>query len=192
MSAVPAFEIGVWNAWILMLYLPLHPLIFIIVDRLVGVGAIMKKLGNVSYDKTGEKALSSSMILFLFAFIYSVFLPLKLGSAWLYVGITIYALGLVMFIVAIVNIATTPHGQPFTKGLYRYSRHPMTFWANLMHIGISISTASWVFVLFSIVYAILWHLIVISEERGCLEKYGAAYREYLKSTPRWIGRSKSA
>jgi protein-S-isoprenylcysteine O-methyltransferase Ste14 len=132
------------------------------------------------------------MILFLFAFIYSVFLPLKLGSAWLYVGIAIYALGLVMFILAIVNIATTPHGQPFTKGLYRYSRHPMTFWANLMHIGISISTASWVFVLFSIVYAILWHVIVITEERGCLEKYGDAYREYLKSTPRWIGISKSA
>ena len=192
MSAVPAFEIGVWNAWILMLYLPLHPLMFIIVDRLVGVGAVMKKLGNVSYDKTGEKVLSSSMILFLFAFIYSVFLPLKLGSAWLYVGIAIYALGLVMFIVAIVNIATTPHGQPFTTGLYRYSRHPMTFWANLMHIGISISTASWVFVLFSIVYAILWHVIVITEERGCLEKYGDAYREYLKSTPRWIGISKSA
>jgi protein-S-isoprenylcysteine O-methyltransferase Ste14 len=191
MSAVPAFDIGVWNAWILMLYLPLHPLIFIIVDRLVGVGAVMKKLGNVSYDKTGQKVLSSSMILFLFAFIYSVFLPLKIGSAWLYVGIAIYALGLVMFIVAIVNIATTPHGQPFTKGLYRYSRHPMTFWANLMHIGISISTASWVFVLFSIVYAILWHFLVINEEQGCLEKYGDAYREYLKTTPRWIGLSKS-
>ncbi|UCG82695.1 MAG: isoprenylcysteine carboxylmethyltransferase family protein [Dehalococcoidia bacterium] len=191
MSAVPAFDVGVWNAWILMLYLPLHPLMFIVIDRLVGVGNIVKKLGNVPYDKTGEKVLTSSMILFLLAFIYSIFLPLKLGSIWLYAGIAIYALGLVMFIIAMVNIVTTPHDQPFTKGLYRYSRHPMTFWGNLMHLGISIATASWIFILFSIVYAILWHILVITEERGCLEKYGDAYQKYLQSTPRWIGIPKS-
>ena len=192
MSAVPEFEIGVWNAWILMLYLPLHPLIFIVVDRMIGVGAIMKKLGNVPYDKTGERVLTSSMILFLLAFIYSIFLPLKLGSTWFYTGIAVYALALAMFILAIANIATTPHGQPFTRGLYRYSRHPMTFWANIMHLGISIATASWVLILFSIVYAVLWHVVVITEERVCLEKYGDAYREYLNSTPRWIGIPRSA
>jgi protein-S-isoprenylcysteine O-methyltransferase Ste14 len=187
MSAVPDFDVGLWNAWILMLYLPLHPLMFIVVDGLIGVGAIMKKLGNVPYDKTGERVLTSSMILFLLAFIYSIFLPLKLDSTWLYAGIAIYVLGLVMFIIAIVNIATTPHDRPFTKGLYRYSRHPMTFWGNIMHLGIGIATASWVFILFSIVYAILWHVVVITEERQCIEKYGDTYQEYLKSTPRWIG-----
>jgi protein-S-isoprenylcysteine O-methyltransferase Ste14 len=192
MSAVPDFETGVWNAWILMLYLPLHPLMFIVIDRLVGIGAIMKKLGNVSYDRTGERVLTSSMILFLLAFIYSVFLPLKLGSTWFYTGIALYALGLAMFILAIANIATTPHDQPFTRGLYRFSRHPMTFWANLMHLGISIATASWVFILFSIVYALLWHVVVTTEERGCLEKYGDAYQEYLNSTPRWLGIPRSA
>jgi protein-S-isoprenylcysteine O-methyltransferase Ste14 len=191
MSAVPASEIGVWNAWILMLYLPLHPLMFIMIDRLAGVGAITKKLGNVPYDKTGERVLGSSMILFLLAFTYSVFLPLKLGSIWLYVGIAVYALGLAMFILAMVNIATTPHDQPFVEGLYRYSRHPMTFWGNVMNMGISIATASWVFALFSILYAVLWHVIVTSEERGCLHKYRDAYQEYLKSTPRWIGLPKS-
>jgi protein-S-isoprenylcysteine O-methyltransferase Ste14 len=191
MSATPAVEIGVWNAWILMLYLPLHPLMMIAVDRLVGAGGIMRKMGNVPYDKAGDRVLSVSMLLFLCAFIYSIFLPLKLGSTWFHVGITVYALGLAMFVVAIANIATTPHDQPFAKGLYRYSRHPMTFWANVMHLGISVATASWVFLLFSIVYALLWHVIVTSEERGCAEAYGDAYKEYLKKTPRWIGMPKS-
>jgi len=31
---------------------------------------------------------------------------------------------------------------------------------------------------------------IASEERWCLEKYGDAYREYMKNTPRGIGRPK--
>jgi len=29
------------------------------------------------------------------------------------------------------------------------------------------------------------------EERYCLEKYGDAYRKYMKRTPRWLGLPKS-
>ena len=39
MSPIPAFEIGVWNAWILMLYFPLHPLLFLVVDKLVATSS---------------------------------------------------------------------------------------------------------------------------------------------------------
>ena len=192
MSLVPAFEIGVWNAWILMLYFPLHPLIMILIDKLVGAGNITKKMGEAPYSKTEKRLFYFAMILILFALIYSIFLPLKLGTIWLYVGLPIYLLGFIMVIVAIINIATTPHGEPFIKGLYRYSRHPMTFWANLMHLGVSIASASWIFLLFSIAYAILWLVLVIPEERGCLEQYGDSYREYMNRTPRWIGIPKSA
>ena len=130
MSLIPAFEVGVWNAWILMLYFPLHPLIMILIDKLVGVGGITKKMGSVPYSKTEKRIFASAMILILLAFIYSIFLPLRLGEVWLYIGLPIYFLGLIMFKLAIINIATTPHGEPFTKGLYRYSRHPMDFLNN--------------------------------------------------------------
>ena len=36
MSWLPAFEIGLWNAWILMLYFPLHGLIMTVVDKAIG------------------------------------------------------------------------------------------------------------------------------------------------------------
>jgi len=191
MSLVPAFEIGVWNAWIPMLYFPLHPLIMIVVDKLVGVGNITKKMGDVPYTRAEKGMFNSMVILMLLAFIYSIFLPLKLGTLWFYTGLPIYLIGLIMFIWAIVNIATTPEGKPFTKGAYRYSRHPMTFWGNIMHLGVSIASASWVFLLFSVVVAILFHYLVIAEERGCLEYYGDSYREYMDRTPRWIGIPKS-
>ena len=187
MSLIPAFEIGVWNAWILMLYFPLHPLIMILIDKLVGVGNITKKMGSVPYNKTEKIVMSFSMTLLCLAFIYSIFLPLKLGTAWLYIGLPIYLFGLFTFIMAIVSIAITPHGEPFTKGAYRYSRHPMSVCSFFMHLGIGIATVSWVFILFSVVCAILWAVLVIPEERGCLEQYGDAYREYMNRTPRWIG-----
>jgi len=191
MSLVPAFEIGVWNAWILMLYFPIHPLILILIDMLVGVGNIMKKMGSVPYNKTEKRIMNSSTTLLCLAFIYSIFLPLKLGTVWLYIGLPVYLFGLIMFVIAIVSITVTPHGEPFTKGLYRYSRHPMTFFSFFMHLGVGIATASWVFILFSVVCAILWFILVIPEERGCLKQYGDAYREYMNRTPRWIGISKS-
>ncbi len=191
MSLIPAFEIGIWNAWILMLYFPLHGLIMIVIDKLVGVGNINKKMTDVPFTRTEKKILNSMVILILLACIYSIFLPLKLGTSWFYTGLPIYLMGLFMFIVAIVNIAVTPEGKPFTKGAYRYSRHPMTFWGNIMHLGVSIASASWVFLLFSAVVTILFHYLVIAEERGCLEYYGDSYQEYINRTPRWIGIPKS-
>jgi protein-S-isoprenylcysteine O-methyltransferase Ste14 len=96
-------------------------------------------------------------------------------------------LGLIAFITAIFNIATTPPGEPFSKELYRYSRHPMTFFAFFTYIGIGLTTASWLFLLLSAVTIILQIFTTMAEERGCLEQYGDSYQEYLNRTPRWIG-----
>ena len=138
----PALEIGLWNAWILMLYLPLHPLIMIVVDKAVGTGEIFKKMGDVPYEK-GEKRAFVIYMLGLFAMVaYSIFLPLKLGMVWFYVGLPIYLVGLVMFLTAIVNIARTPLGQPFTQGMYRYSRNPMLFSGLITFVGVSVASAS--------------------------------------------------
>ena len=191
MSLVPAFQIGVWNAWILMLYYPLHPIIMLLIDKLVGTGGMFQKMGSSPYYRKEKIAFISANVLGFLLVLYSIFLPLKLGSAWFYVGIAIYLFGLVMFIMAIVNIATTPLGEPFVKGLYRYSRHPMVFFSFFTFIGVGIATASWLFLLLSIVVIILFTIYVIAEERGCCERYADAYREYMNRTPRWIGIPKS-
>ena len=187
MSLMPAFEIGVWNAWILMLYYPLHPVIMLLIDKLVGTGGMFQKMGSSPYNKKGKLSFISANVLSFVLLLYSLFLPLRLGSAWFYTGIAIYLFGLFMFISAIVNIATTPLGEPFVKGLYRYSRHPMIFFSYFTFIGVGIATASWLFLLLSIIVIILFAIYVIAEERGCCEQYGNTYREYMDRTPRWIG-----
>ena len=69
------------------------------------------------------------------------------------------------------------------------SRHvPFLF---LVFIGISISSASWVFLLLSAVFVALVNIEAVSEERFCLSQYGNAYREYMDRTPRWIRIPKS-
>jgi len=118
---------------------------------------------------------------------YSIFLPLKLGTVWLYTGLTIYLVGLVMFLTAIVNIARTPQGQPFTQGMYRYSRNPMLFSGLITFVGVSVASASWVFLLLAVVIMIVQTYMVIAEERGCLEIYQGEYQKYMNRTPRWIG-----
>ena len=59
---MPAFEIGVRNALILMLSFPLNPLVMLVVDKLVCVGNQNKKMGDVPYSGTEREMFSFTMM----------------------------------------------------------------------------------------------------------------------------------
>ena len=186
MSLVPPFEIGIWNVWIFMLY----SILALVLPNLIFNKDNFKVKGPQS--QTEKKYRPPWAILFVLTIIYSIFLPLKLGTTWFYVGLPICLLGLIPYTITTVNFGTTPtRDEPATKGLYRYSRHPMYLTLFLLFIGVGIASASWILLLFSIVSMILWIPLAISEERFLLEKYGEAYRKYMDRTPRWIGVPKS-
>ena len=181
MSLVPAFELGIWNAWIFML-----PLVII---SIYGVKLFGKRVsGEPSSDTQMEKISFACMHLIVIAsYVYSVFLPLRLGTSWFYLGLFIYLAEMLITIIATLNFATTSLDNPVTQGIYTYSRNPMYIGESLINISISIACRSWIFFLVAVTVAILEHNIVVSEERFCLRKYGEAYREYMNRTPRWIG-----
>jgi protein-S-isoprenylcysteine O-methyltransferase Ste14 len=184
MSLVPVFEIGMWNAWILTAFVFIHILLITMVFR--------KDIGKkMDHGQEEQKRLFVASFFWLVLLLYSIFLPLKLGTAWLYIGITLYLIGVAFLTRFFIDIAATPAGKPFTKGIYRYSRNPMYVGMLLQFIGIGMATASWLFLLITLVMIIPMWLIVTIEERSCLEKYGNSYNEYLKRTPRWIGIPKS-
>lgn len=186
MSLTPAFDIGVWNAWIFMLcYLLTLPLL-----RYINKEALEKSdvaAPKQIYSKTENGIVAFYQNSFLLAFIYSIFLPFKLGTAWFYVGLPICLLGFILLLIAFLNFATAPLGKPLTGGLYRYSRHPVYITQIVFFAGIGIATASWVFLLFTVLRTISSLMLAAPEERFCLEKYGDSYREYIKRTPRWLG-----
>jgi len=86
-----------------------------------------------------------------------------------------------------VNWANTPAGELVTRGLYRFSRHPGYVTEVLVLLGVSISSASWFFLLFPIIVGVGAVYFVRMEEAQCIGHYGNAYREYMNRTPRWIG-----
>jgi protein-S-isoprenylcysteine O-methyltransferase Ste14 len=191
MSWLPTFEIGVWNAWILMLYFPLQPLLLLVVDKAVGDGQLYKKMGEAPTGKREKRNDNIYMAIVFLLIAYSIFLPLKAGTGWLIAGLAIYFLGLAILLTAIINVAATPPGQPYVKGMYRFSRHPIYLAIMIMHAGVGIASASWIFLLFSAILIILQISRAVAEERGCLETYGKDYKEYMNRTPRWIGIPKS-
>ena len=189
MSIIPAFEIGLWNAWILLLCLELPSNIV----RL-GYKETYKKMGNPSdmtLSKTEKRIGIIATLLYYPVLIYAIFLPLQLGTVWFYTGLAIFFLGLMMGVIAMANITAAPLDAPITKGLYRYSRHPIYLAWFLVLLGAGAASASWVLLLIAIVFKILTYFTAITEERFCLEKYGNTYREYMNRTPRWIGIPKS-
>lgn len=192
MSFMPAFEIGLWNAWIFTVLLFAAGFIPLYIDyektekRVEGepTGSEINKTTKITHVIT-------HMIIMPFTLIYSIFLPLKLGTLWFYAGLPIYLLGLVMALMFSISFATAPLGEPISKGVYAISRHPGYFGFFLGLVGIGIACASWVFLLCALVWIVSWHFGVIEEEQILLEKYGDAYREYMNRTPRWIGMPKS-
>ena len=185
MTLIPAFEIGLWNAWIFMISFLLQWL---------AVGIARKRVSQRTAHPADMKRTKSdrirgtaATIIWLIATIYSIFLPLQSGTVWFYIGLGVFLFGLIILTVATLNFTTAPHDKPITRGLYRYSRHPMYLAMFLIYIGTSLASASWLFLLFTIVTVVLTRLESILEERYCLERYGNAYRAYIDRTPRWIG-----
>jgi len=187
MSLIPEFELGLWNAWIFILLVFIIPHLFL--------NKYWKARGwdeeARSYSKKEKKLGNILTVIFVASVIYGVFLPLKLWTAWFYVGLSIYLLGMIFLIMATLNFAATPLDKPVTKRAYHISRHPLSFSGFLTLIGMGIACISWIFLLLAIVFIILMNTLVIPEERWCLEKYGNTYREYMNRTPKWIGIPKS-
>ena len=190
MSLIPEFELGLWNAWIFVLSFLLLFAVWSAIDRLRGREG-SRRPDKPPFNEKEEKLYGISQLIFWALVIYSVFLPLKLGSGWFYVGVLIYLVGMVSTIIAGATLDATPMDKPATNGLYRISRNPIYLGTFLIFIGIGIACASWLFLLLMTVFIVLYDILIAPEERWCLEKYGDAYREYVKRTPRWIGIPKS-
>ena len=191
MSLIPAFELGLWNAWIFM--------VPALLALLLCFPVMMKKDAPGGPSRVPCKSKITllvgilSKIIFFPAVFYSVFLPLKLETIWFYVGLPITLIGLVGIILVLMDWIRAPKGQPIYQVTYHYSRHPMYVTMVMILLGVSIISTSWVLLLFTItcLVGVTRPFFVKIEEAQCLGHYGDVYREYMNRTPRWIGIPKS-
>ena len=188
MSFIPALEIGVWNVWIFMVaWVVFHimPLNWPFLRH--KMKALIKK-GTASpvYSKNEKIFSNLGTIVWIVLLVYSIFLPLPLGTPLLYSGIALFVAGFVITEIATIPWVQTDFERPVTTGIYRFSRHPIYIGVFIQYIGIGIASASGLFLLLGIISIILSILVMPAEERFCLEKYGEEYRDYMNRTPRWL------
>ena len=185
MSLMPAFKIGIWNAWIFMSVFLLQMLAIMFVDKRVW------ERSHIPIDARRNKFERYVSIIgnfiWLLAMGYSVFLPLQIGTIWFYIGLSIFIIGLALMVIATFNFIATPADQLITKGAYNFSRHPMYLATFLVCLGSGIATVSLLFIFLSIIMALCFYQEALIEERYCLNRYGNVYQEYINRTPGWIG-----
>lgn len=186
MSLIPDFELGLWNAWIFI--------IPFLIYWFVGIKFVFSKRmpESLSLKRRKIEIVSNILVIAMFvSFIYSVFVPLKLGTIWFYIGLIVYLIAIVLIIISMINFATTPIDKPVTKGAYRYSRNPMFIGFFLCFFGIAIACISWVYLVLTVLFILITVYLSPFEEALTLGHYGKAYKEYMNRTPKWIGLPKS-
>ena len=187
MTLVPAFELGLWNAWILII-----PIIVIsFSDMRVTASRESGKAGDFQLTRKEKRIINAVFLPMVISWVYAVFLPLQRATVWLYSGLIVCLFGMVFTSVAIFNFATSPKEQVIVKGLYHFTRNPTYVGMILMQVGLGIACSSWLFLLLTVAMMILLNANLSAEERYCLYRFGNDYLKYKNRTPRWIGIPKS-
>jgi protein-S-isoprenylcysteine O-methyltransferase Ste14 len=178
-------KIGVWNAWIFMSVFLVQMLIILLSNRAT------RKRSHVSPEhrkNVRDRYIGPiANLVWLTALIYSIFLPLRLGTMWFSAGFTVFLIGVLVLSWSTYDFMTTPEDKIIQKGIYKYSRHPMYLATFLICLAAGIAAVSYLFILLSLLIMICFHYEAILEEKCCLEEYGTLYEAYMNRVPRWIG-----
>lgn len=143
MSLTPAFEIGVWNAWWFMIIYPLQWLAMFIVPK--HIAERTSHAPEIIVTRQDRIMVFLTQGFWIGATLYSIFLPFRMGTSWLWVGLVFFIAGLLTLVLGVLAVSETPKDRPFTSGIYRYSRHPIYLSMILVYLGVSIAAASWLF-----------------------------------------------
>ncbi len=119
-------------------------------------------------------------------FIYLCFLKITDDTYWIYVGLVIYGLGILLCIVSVSDFAKSAENGINLNGIYRVSRNPMYVAYFIYFLGCILLTQSFILLTILIVFQISAHWIILSEERWCVKKFGEEYINYMNKVRRYI------
>lgn len=118
--------------------------------------------------------------------VYLCFLKIMTDPYWLFTGLVIYGLGVLLCILSVLNFAKPEKNGINLKGLYRISRNPMYVAYFIYFLGCVLLTRSLILFAILMVFQISAHWIILSEERWCAKKFGKEYINYMNNVRRYI------
>ncbi len=134
----------------------------------------------------------------------AIFIPLQIANTKHYdprslvPGLVICAVGVCIYLWCAATFVRTGHGTPapideptrfVAVGPYVWSRNPMYVGVLTAILGQALIFLSWhIFVYAAVFFLIVEFFVRLYEEPHLRKKFGAEYEEYLRRTPRWIGK----
>ena len=108
-------------------------------------------------------------------------------------SIIIVLVGTFFVITSFINLGKSlrlglPKGDTVfrTNGIYRFSRNPMYVGFNLFTLAAIIGTINFLIAFLGIISLIVYHFIILSEEKFLQERFGNEYIKYTEKVRRYI------
>jgi protein-S-isoprenylcysteine O-methyltransferase Ste14 len=165
---------------------------------------VFRRIVRNDYLKNGKLSHFSSFLEFLFFALHANFSYIFLPSKWPYLpsmpeNIYQHIISLICVFIGLIGLIWSMIPLGFFRtmglksvhlkknGLYRYSRNPQIIFYLLILIGVFISYPTFYSVGWIIIYLVVGHLMILTEEEYLQKKYKDNYRAYCKKVPRYIG-----
>jgi len=88
---------------------------------------------------------------------------------------------------SLMYISGNKRRELVTEGPYSIVRHPLYLFSLIGAFGIGLASENLLVLILIIVFYLLYYpFTILAEERKMTNKFGDAYREYMKKTPRFI------
>jgi protein-S-isoprenylcysteine O-methyltransferase Ste14 len=183
MELLPALQVGWLNGWLLLAgEFLIQGFLLLVYPK-----PVVSRLFDRSGWDTKQRTFTILGKCFSLICLILIFLtPLKTNSIEFIAGLILYAIGLAGLAVAMQNFRDTPSDQPVMRGVYRISRHPQIVALTIIFLGICLAIGSWAAIVVLILSRFFQHFGILAEEEVCLQRYGEAYRTYLKRVPRYF------
>lgn len=124
----------------------------------------------------------------LLIIIYMLFTKINTTPPIFYIGMAVYACGVLLFILSTIAFATYSGQGVCQNGIYRFSRNPMYVAYFIYFLGCALLTQSLLLFALVGVFQIAAHWVILSEERWCSQNFDATYTAYKAQVRRYIGR----
>lgn len=121
-----------------------------------------------------------------FILLYLLFLKIRIDSEFFYLGLLTSSIGIILYAVSAINYSNPNVNGVNQNGLYHVSRNPMYVAFFIYFIGGVFLTNSLLLLVLLVVFQMASHWIILSEERWCIQEFGAEYLEYMKKVRRYI------